>query len=104
MAFERPAKASTPVSGEEHCDAGSIEHWIEIVRGEYLQIPGLLLTRDQVRRFWGLDAAVCDQVLEALVETRFLERTEGDRFARPGSTASGPEGARDPPPARTPSS
>jgi len=94
-----------PVSEEERTsNAGSIEHWIEIVRGEYLEIPGLLLTRDQVRRFWGLDAAVCDRVLEALVDARFLERTEGDRFARAGSTASGSEGASDSQPGRTPSS
>ena len=61
---------------------GAIQDWIQIVRGEYLEIPGLLLTRSQVQRFWGLDLVLCDKVLSALVEARFLRRTQGGAFGR----------------------
>ena len=59
-----------------------IQHWVRIIRGEYLEIPGLFLTRSQVQRLWELDAVVCDQVLDALVGTRFLRRTPEGAFVR----------------------
>lgn len=49
--------------------------WLRRVRAEYLEVPGLALTRDQARRLWGLDAETCDLLLAALVESRFLRRT-----------------------------
>jgi hypothetical protein len=52
------------------------------VRGEFLEVPGLLLTRDQVQRLWGLDASVCDSVLEALVQNGFLRLTDQGGFIR----------------------
>ena len=55
---------------------------IQTVRGEYLEIPGLLLTRAQVQRLWGFDQAVCDKVLDALLEMRFLQQTPGGAFVR----------------------
>jgi hypothetical protein len=54
--------------------------WIQLVRGEYLEIPGLLLTRNQVERLWGLDASQCDDVLDGLVGSRFLARTPSGAF------------------------
>jgi len=59
-----------------------VEDWIQIVRGEYLEIPGLLLTRSQVQRFWGIDAALCDQVLDALTGAHFLQKTRAGGFMR----------------------
>ncbi len=59
-----------------------IQHWVRIIRGEYLEIPGLFLTRSQVQRLWELDAGVCDQVLDALVGLRFLRRTPEGAFVR----------------------
>ena len=59
-----------------------IQRWVRIIRGEYLEIPGLLLTRSQVQRLWDLDPVVCDQVLGALVELRFLRRTPEGAFVR----------------------
>ena len=32
--------------------------WAQLVRAEYLEVPGLTLTRDQAQRLWGLDRAV----------------------------------------------
>ena len=62
-------------------DATAID-WTRLVRAEYLEVPGLELTRDQAQRLWGLDRVACDQVLAALVESRFLRRTRDNRYLR----------------------
>jgi DNA-binding IclR family transcriptional regulator len=54
--------------------------WTQLVRGEFLEVPGLDLTREQAQRLWGLDRAACDQLLAALVESRFLRRTRDNRY------------------------
>ena len=56
--------------------------WLQIIRGEYSEIPGLHLTKKQVQRLWGLDAATCDALLETLVGGRFLRRTQNGAYAR----------------------
>ncbi len=53
-----------------------------MVRGAYLEIPDLHLTRSQVQQLWELDAVSCDNVLKALLELRFLERTPDGAFVR----------------------
>jgi hypothetical protein len=54
----------------------------QLVRAEYLEIPGLNLTRDEAQRLWGLDREACEQLLAALVERRFLKRTRDNRYLR----------------------
>jgi DNA-binding IclR family transcriptional regulator len=54
--------------------------WAQLVRAEYLEVPGLELTRDQAQRLWGLERAACDALLTALVESRFLRRTRDHRY------------------------
>jgi hypothetical protein len=56
--------------------------WLRIIQGEYLEIPGLQLTKPQVQRLWGLDAVACDALLDALVAARFLRRTHAGAYAR----------------------
>jgi len=58
------------------------DEWLDRVRGEYGESPGLTLTLDEAKRLWGLDAAHCQDVLDALVETRFLKRTAHGAYAR----------------------
>ena len=65
-----------------HSPPAVIPPWILIVRGAYLEIPALQLTRSQVQRFWGLDIRSCDTVLDALLEQRFLKQTQGGAFVR----------------------
>ncbi len=52
------------------------------VQGEFLEMPGLRLTTPQARRLWGLDAAQCDALLDALVDANFLFRTRDGAFMR----------------------
>jgi hypothetical protein len=49
-------------------------------RAEYLEMPGLRLTRAQAQRLWGLDTRTCEQLLDALTETRFLAQTRDGAF------------------------
>jgi hypothetical protein len=60
----------------------TIADWINLIRSEYLEIPGLSLTTTQVQRFWGLDAMRCDALLESLVAVRFLKRTPAGAYLR----------------------
>lgn len=50
------------------------------VRGEFLEMPGLRLTEAQACRLFGLDADACTALLVALVEVKFLFRTNGGGF------------------------
>jgi hypothetical protein len=58
----------------------SIDHYLGIIQAEYLEIPGLHLTRPQARRLWSLEPNVCDALLDALVAVDFLHKTAGDGF------------------------
>jgi hypothetical protein len=52
------------------------------VQGEFLEMPGLRLTEAQARRLWNLDAPTCSAMLDALIATRFLFRTQDGSFMR----------------------
>ena len=56
--------------------------WLHLVRAEYLEIPGLRLTKEQVQRLWGLDPVTCEALLTALVDVRFLRLTRQDAYVR----------------------
>jgi hypothetical protein len=60
----------------------SVRDWVQIVRGEYLEIPGLQLARPQVQRLWGLESSLCADVLDTLLAERFLHRTADGRYVR----------------------
>jgi hypothetical protein len=65
---QRPGAApSNPSTG--------FEQMAQRVRAEYLEMPGLNLTRDQAKCLWAVDGPLCDRLLSYLVETGFLERT-----------------------------
>lgn len=48
---------------------------LDIVRAEYLEMPGLRLTARQAQRLWALDAATCEALLDMLESTHFLRRS-----------------------------
>jgi hypothetical protein len=53
---------------------------LEIVRGEYLEMPGLRLTKQQARRLWALDADTCEALLSTLEGSGFLRRTREGKY------------------------
>ena len=52
-----------------------VDRWLEVIRTEYREMPGLHLSKPQVRRMWSLDVMTCDAVLEALEREHILRRT-----------------------------
>jgi hypothetical protein len=58
------------------------EPTIHRICSEYLEMPGMRLTRRQAQRLWGLDEDTCAQALDFLVEARFLMRMGHDTYAR----------------------
>jgi hypothetical protein len=59
-----------------------ITDWLQLIRAEYLEIPGLCLTKSQVQRLWGLDPVTSETLLAALVDAKFLKRTRQDAYVR----------------------
>ena len=59
-----------------------LAEWLQLIRAEYLEIPGLRLTQPQVQRLWGLDLVTSEALLSALVEVNFLRRTRHDAYVR----------------------
>jgi hypothetical protein len=49
---------------------------------EFVEMPGMRLTRLQARRLWNLNQTACDQVLDALVEQGFLKQAADGAFLR----------------------
>ena len=49
---------------------------------EYIDLPGLHLTFEQVRRLMSVDANMCASVLDTLVELRFLTRSADGTYVR----------------------
>ena len=62
----------------------SVGGWVERVRAEYLEMPGLSLTKWQMRRLWRLDASVCEAVVDSLVKSAFLRHCDNDTYVRAG--------------------
>ena len=52
------------------------------IRAEYLEMPGLRLTLEQARRLCGVERALCQVVLDALVDERFLSVKVDGAYAR----------------------
>jgi hypothetical protein len=59
-----------------------MEHLLRRIQGEFLEMPGLRLTARQAQRLWDLDDVICESLLAALVDVRFLSEHEGLFFQR----------------------
>ena len=51
---------------------------------EYVELPGLRLTRQQAQRLWATDAPTCALLLDGLVALKFLVRGSDGKYARGG--------------------
>jgi len=59
-----------------------LEDLLRRIQGEYTEMPGHRLTVAQAQRLWGLNRAVCDAVLGALVDAKFLIRNRHGAYVR----------------------
>ena len=60
----------------------TIHDVIQRVRGEYLEMPGLRLTAEQVQRLCGIEETTCQTALDALVNAKFLCLKPDKHYAR----------------------
>jgi hypothetical protein len=61
-------------------DESTIHDWLHLIQAEYLEMPGLHLTKPQVQRLWTLEPRLCDTVLDVLVSTEFLKKTRDQAY------------------------
>ena len=59
-----------------------IDDVIQRIQGEYVEMPGLRLTPAQAQRLWGLERDVCNALLGALVDAKFLAQTRDGAYIR----------------------
>jgi hypothetical protein len=55
------------------------------IRGEFVEMPGLRLTKAQAARLWHLDQTLVTLLLGLLVDARFLARMPDGAYRRAGS-------------------
>ena len=76
-----------------------IDDVLQRIQGEYVEMPGLRLTPAQAQRLWGLERDVCNALLSALVDAKFLAQTRDGAYVRmdgahPGTTQESSHGPR----------
>lgn len=54
--------------------------WLNRIRAEYREMPGLSLTQAQMQRMWGFEPQVCAALVDSLVATQVLRRTVKGQF------------------------
>jgi len=59
-----------------------IDDVLQRIQGEFVEMPGLRLTTAQAQRLWNLERDVCDALLGALVDAKFLSQTRDGAFVR----------------------
>ena len=55
---------------------------LDLIQGEYLELPGLRLSGAQAGQIWDTDGATCSELLAALVDVRLLRRVPGRRAVK----------------------
>jgi len=69
-------------------EQSTIHDWLRLIQAEYLEMPGLNLTKRQVQRLWKLEPHMCDVLLDALVASEFLEKTHQEAYVLAGGVVS----------------
>ena len=60
----------------------TIDDLLNRVRAEFLEMPGMHLTPEQVGRLCGVERKLCQTVLDLLVDARFLRVSADGQYAR----------------------
>lgn len=63
---------------------------LERLRAEYLEMPGLRLKLEQAQRLCGVERALCQRVLDTLVDMKFLCVKPNGAYARVADGADHP--------------
>jgi hypothetical protein len=57
-----------------------VADWVQLVQSEYREMPGLQLTRAQIKRLWGMEDEMCEALLTQLLASHFLRRTPRNAY------------------------
>jgi hypothetical protein len=60
----------------------TIEDVLNRLRAEFLEMPGLRLTPEQVQRLCGIERTLCQLILDSLVNAKFLCLKPDGHYAR----------------------
>jgi hypothetical protein len=63
----------------------SLTSWLHLIQAEYREMPGLNLTKRQMQRLWGLDAHMCEALIDELVAADVLRLTTAGSYIARGS-------------------
>jgi len=58
------------------------DHIISAIRGEFDEMPGMKLTREQICRLWRLEHQEAERVIHSLMTSGFLRRDQRNRYGR----------------------
>ena len=64
------------------CCREEFEDWLQLIKSEYAEMPGLQLSKRQAQRLWGLDAERLQALLDTLESSHFLKRNGKDLYLR----------------------
>ncbi len=71
---------------QRHCEVNHVAPGVcdclKLVQAEYLEMPGLHLSKQQARRLWNLDPRSCDAIFDALEASHFLKRIGSNAYVR----------------------
>ena len=59
-----------------------IDDWLQIIRGEFQELPHLRLTAAEAAQRWDLDANTLGVILDAFVDARFLNCSVDGVYSR----------------------
>ena len=80
-AHSHRAIADTP-EGERFGRDIVVRDWMNLIRAEYLEMPGLSLTEPQFERMWNLGPDLAELLLQELQRVCFLRRTKKGTYVR----------------------
>jgi hypothetical protein len=61
---------------KEFCD------WVRLIQSEYVEMPGMHLSKRQAQRLWNLDARSTELIFDALEASNFLRRMPNNMYVR----------------------
>lgn len=64
------------------CSRSDFDDWLQLIRSEYAEMPGLHLSLRQAQRLWSLDATCCQALLDSLESASVLKRMANGAYVR----------------------
>ncbi len=61
-------------------EQSTVHDWLRLIHAEYLEVPGLQLTKSQIQHLWDLEPRLCDVLVDSLLAAGVLAKTERDAY------------------------